>query len=144
MGNPVMIDFIRAQPMDASKTLKFIHRLHGELMREMPDIVDRFALPWITDVICFGVCFNACLDGRIIGSIGLAKSHHPFNHYHHHLQSQWFHVMDGYREMARDKLIEKAQTESLLQGFDMHLMIPSYLSNAEDKKGILSGYYFGK
>lgn len=126
------IQIVQAMPEDAVKILKLIKKCHDIHNPDLPEIIDRFAIPWITDVVCFGLCFNACLNGRLVGSIGFSTQKTPWNKYQEHLQSQWFHVMDNYIDKARLALILSAKEEALNQEQEMQVSIPNYLNNESD------------
>lgn len=123
----------RTEAADATKVLKFMHKVHERNYPDVPLIVDRFALPWVTDVICYGVALSASLNGRLVGTIGLRKQSHPWNLYKQHLGTEWLHVLDDYKDSeVRTNLILKARKTAEEMGYDLDIKVPGYLHETGD------------
>ncbi len=136
----------RAEPIDAAKILKFIRAAHVRHGDRSPAWIDRFALLWVTDVVCRGVVVNATVEGRVVGSIGLALESFPWNPYVQHLRGQWLHVLDNFVDSeVRDALISAAMGAAVEQEAELEIDVPDYLWRQEDKALTPMGakYFFG-
>ena len=141
-----VIKIHRTQASDASKVLKFFHKVHGTNFEGMPPIIDRFALPWISDVVCRGICFSASMEGRLIGTLGLAKDPYLWNKYEFRLRSQWFYVLNDYSKTdVRDRLIQAAKFTAESMSYPIEIDIPEYLRKDTDVESpsLSSSYLYG-
>lgn len=123
----------RAHPTEAVSILKLMQKMHSRYMPNDPPVNDRDALAWIAQTVCYGICFNAIIGGRIIGTVGLKGEYIAWNRKYHQANVEWLHVTDNFiHSDVRDKLISAARTLCIELGFDFILSIPDYLSTEQD------------
>ncbi|MGZ8432760.1 MAG: hypothetical protein ACXWYM_00250 [Candidatus Binatia bacterium] len=132
----------RAAPLDAINILKFMRKVHERHHQNLPEIVDRYTLIWISEIIAFGICFNACIDGRLVGSMGAKKESMPWNPYQHHLDTKWLHVLDSFIDGdVRDSLIIAMRREADKQKRLLKLTIQPELHRERDSVALTASHH---
>lgn len=131
------IEIVRASPQEVASILKLITKVHESHFSEYPMIIERFTLPWVTQVVCYGLVVSAKQNGRLVGTLGISRVEYPWNHYVARYVTEWLHVLDlfiddGVRNMmidfAHNDLKERDQESRLI------VKIPHYLREDDDAK----------